>query len=275
MIIIDAQETDQISLTDRGLHYADGLFETIAVSHGQAILADAHLSRLSAGADRLGITVPDWRQVEHTVHSSVAGVERGVLKLILTRGSGGRGYRPPTPAEPRLIHSLHDWPDFAEAWYQQGVRIRWCQTPVSRNARLAGMKHMARLENVLARGEWSDPEIAEGLMLDDTGCVIEGTSSNLFVVDAEGIKTPELSHAGVAGVMRGWIMSALSDSGRSVIETSLRREDIEQAQEVFLTNSVIGLWPVRQIGEHHLAPGSVARSIQTMIEGLGGGVWGC
>jgi 4-amino-4-deoxychorismate lyase len=131
------------------------------------------------------------------------------------------------------------------------VSVRYCATPISANPVLAGIKHLNRLEQVLARAEWQDPEIAEGLMTDADGRVVEGTMSNLFVVSAEGLSTPPVDRSGVAGVMRGLVLDLAVQLGLPVRVCEIRRSDLQRADVLFLTNSLIGLWPVRQL-EHRI-----------------------
>lgn len=258
---------------DRGLLYGDGLFETIAIADGDPVLWNLHYARLSAGAQRLGLPVPVSEVLLRDLRRAADGTTKGVGKIVLTRGCGGRGYRPPSHAEPAVFISTHPWPEYPAHWPGEGVMIRWCDTPVSQNPVLAGMKHLCRLENVLARAEWDDPEIAEGLMLCPRGHVIEGTSSNLFVVRDGQLMTPQLNAAGVAGVMRQWIIERFAGWGQPVATACLDRDAVESADEVFLCNSVIGIWPVMRLGDRDLKVGATVRRIQAALAELGGGIW--
>jgi 4-amino-4-deoxychorismate lyase len=182
-----------------------------------------------------------------------------VLKILVTRGDGGRGYRPPRPATGRRILLSSRWPDHPPTWREQGVRARWCETRLARQPALAGLKHLNRLEQVLARGEWDDPDVPEGLMLDADGWVTEGTQSNLFVWQGERLLTPALDRCGVAGVVRGLGLDLAVALGIPAAETRLTAEDVRKASAVYLTSSLIGAWRVAELaGDRYPVHGPAA-----------------
>jgi len=263
--LIGGRPGRSIDVLDRGLHYGDGLFETLAVRDGCPQLWEAHLRRLSAGCQRLALPPPDEAVLAAEANKLCAGHRRAVLKLILTRGRGARGYRfGPTPRPTRVL-LLYRPPDHdAERW-RSGVAVRCCTTPASANPVLAGIKHLNRLEQTLARAEWDDEAIAEGLMFDLRGGLVSGTSSNVFLVRDGRVLTPALSACGVAGVMRGEILARARGAGLDCAEVPLGREDLFSADEVFLSNSLFGVWPVNSIDGTALPTGAVARA---MIEAL-------
>ncbi len=238
---------DRLPLSDRGLHYGDGLFETMAVVGGGIRLLPRHLSRLSAGAVRLAIDLPVLSELEASLREAAHELGAGVLKLILTRGSGGRGYAPPENAEPRLMLLRYPQPVPDLTKLSPGVRVRTCDLRLARQPALAGMKHLNRLEYVLARAEWRDPEIAEGLLFDTQGELIEAVASNVFIVKDGRVFTPCLDHCGVAGVMRAEVMACADRLGLGVEEARLRLGDVLAADEIFLTNSLHGIRPVRSL----------------------------
>ncbi len=252
---------------DRGLHYGDGLFETLAVIDGRPRHLDRHLARLKDGLTRLGIPADPAPWIPELLSAAAQAPEgRGVLKLVVTRGSGGRGYAPPEAPVPRRFLFLHPWPTGVEAGRREGVAVRWCRTRLGEQPALAGLKHLNRLEQVLARGEWRDSTIAEGLLCDRAGRVVEGTRSNLFLVRDGRLLTPRLDRCGVAGVMRGLILEASATLGLEVQVTDLRPDDVEDADELFLSNSVIGLWPVRCLeGRTYPEPGPLTRRLQKAL----------
>jgi 4-amino-4-deoxychorismate lyase len=194
--MINGEIKELFPATDRGLHYGDGLFETIAVINGRPTLWQAHMERLQCGCELLGIPLPDLQQLHEEASSLCSSEERVVLKLMITRGSGGRGYRPPQDVLSQRILFRYPWPDSPDL--SHGIQLRVCQTPLACNPALAGIKHLNRLEQVLARAEWDDPAIHEGLMCDLDGRVKEGTMSNLFWVEDSQLFTPDLSRCGVA-----------------------------------------------------------------------------
>jgi 4-amino-4-deoxychorismate lyase len=226
------------------LQYGDGLFETIAVRNGQPCLWERHMQRLHNGELALGFPPTDktllWLEACHLS----AEWEQGVLKILLTRGSGGRGYRPPVPSHPRRILSIFAWPDYPRIWYDQGIELRLCNTRFARQSRLAGIKHLNRLEQVLARAEWDDPDVAEGLMLDESHHVISGTQSNFFMLKRDELFTPKLSHSGIAGVVRELVLEYAPRFSLRPAVTELSLGDVEKADALFITNSIMGLCPV-------------------------------
>jgi len=236
-----------VSVADRGLHYGDGVFETLPMSVGVVLHWERHLERLRLGCARLGMACPKDTLLRADLDRLRAGVDHGVLKLIVTRGVGGRGYRPPDPAKPTRIFARHPRRPYPPALYRSGIVVRVCATRLSRNPYLAGIKHLNRLEQVLARHEWADPEVHEGLMLDTGGRVIEGTMTNLFLACAGRLVTPDLSESGVLGIMRGLVIEAAARVG---LETEIRAVDLAEmytAEGAFVCNSLVGIWPIREL----------------------------
>lgn len=267
MVLVNGRVASEIAVTDRGLHYGDGLFETIAIfnEHPVPTLYCRHLKRLAEGCRRLGITIPRRAVLDREVARVCRGVLRGVLKVIVTRGSGGRGYRPAQPIQATRILSVYPWPNYPAFFAEDGITLRICRTLLGRNPVLAGMKHLNRLEQVLARGEWDDPLIPEGLMLDSEGEVIEGTMSNVFIFKNKRLLTPDLSQCGVAGIMRGFILEQATALGVKAAVRPLRLADIEQADEFFVCNSLIGLWPVRHLEGHHYSLGPLTQRLRRLL----------
>lgn len=265
-ILINGNQTSTLSVTDRGLHYGDGVFETIAIKHGKPCLWPQHLERLHKGCERLNMPLPDTQTLTEEIHQLCTGVEQGVVKIIISRGSGGRGYLPPEAPEPSRILISYPWPDYPQDYWQKGVSIRLCSTFLSINPQLAGIKHLNRLEHVLARSEWRDPEIVEGLMLNTEGQLIEGTMSNLFLVKDNSLYTPDISRCGVAGVMRQRLIDIAEKQGMTVHIMNLGLDDLKMANEVFISNSLIGLWPVHQCEQQQYAAGPVAAALLERLQ---------
>ncbi len=265
-VLINGQPADRIPVSDRGLQYGDGLFETLAVIDSRPRLWERHMARLSRGEGVLGMPGSDRRQLWLEAERLCKGCGRGVLKLIITRGSGGRGYRPPEQAQPRRILSLHAWPDYPVSWYRDGMRLRLCETRWGHNHQLAGIKHLNRLEQVLARQEWRDPEIAEGVMLDAEGRVISATQGNLFLVNEGRLQTPELRRAGIAGVMRELVIETAGDVGMPVDIEAISLERMLQADALFVTNSILGLCPVAALEGRTFAPEHIPQNLRQALE---------
>ncbi|MGQ0658425.1 MAG: aminodeoxychorismate lyase [Chromatiales bacterium] len=247
MVVINGVHEDRVSIHDRGLQYGDGLFETIAVMDGVSQHWDLHLQRMARGCQRLAIPFPGPQVLTHDVKLLGPGPGRVVLKLILTRGIGGRGYRPPEEPQPTRIAYLSPWPDYPPTNAIDGVAVRLCVARLGINPLIAGIKHLNRLEQILARREWPDGDVAEGLMLDIHGHLIEGTMSNVFLAEGGCLHTPSIRHCGVAGIMREIVMRECVAAGIPVTERDIHWKEVWQAEEMFLTNSLIGVWPVRRV----------------------------
>ena len=259
-----------LPLSDRGLHYGDGLFETLAVKSGRVRLLPRHLHRLSDGAARLAIPLPDLSSLDAALQDAGRALGEGVLKLIVTRGSGGRGYAPPENAEPMLILLRYPQTLPTQDDAKNGIVLRLCTQRLARQPVLAGMKHLNRLEYVLARAEWRDSYIAEGLLLDTQGELIEAVSSNVFIVKGGRVVTPCLDQCGVAGVMRAEVLVCAGRLGLETEEGRLSLDDVLAADEVFLTNSLHGIRKVRALqGYREWAQGTwVVRLQQALWSGL-------
>lgn len=265
MSLINGVPSDQLATTDRGLQYGDGLFETIAVRHGEPQLWDLHMTRLQQGCKALCLPMVDIQLLNAEAQRVCRHATNAVLKIILTRGSGGRGYQVQEAVEPTRILSVHPCPDYPEEYSKQGIRVRFCNLRLARQPALAGIKHLNRLEQVLARQEWQDPDIVEGLLRDSHDEVIEGVMSNLFMVRAGKLFTPDLTHCGVAGVMRERVMRLAESLGLMVHIQALVEQDLYGADELFVTNSLIGIWPVRQLEQRPFPVGPVTQQLQQLL----------
>jgi 4-amino-4-deoxychorismate lyase len=265
-VLINGKAADCVASTDRGLLYGDGLFETIAVIDGSMRHWPRHLSRLRAGCNRLGIQAFDGAELAHECQSLAGDADKAVLKVIVTRGSGGRGYRMPDQPLPTRIVQLHDWPAYSPACAERGVTVRVCNTRLGHNPALAGFKHLNRLEQVLARQEWSDPDIMEGLLQDSAGYLIEGTMSNIFLVNDGTLLTPDLHRCGVAGIMRTRVLEL---AGRLPIDVQIgpvEMRHLQKADEVFICNSLIAIWPVIAVDASGYEKGAVTARLQALLD---------
>jgi len=264
---VDGKETNLVPAEDRGLAFGDGLFETMGFHGDRVPLLERHLQRLHDGARRLRIALdPEQTRDEILRFLAGAGSDDGVIKLIVTRGDGGRGYRAEQGIAARRILLQRPRGAHPDAWWSEGVTIRHCETRLGSNRALAGMKHLNRLEQVMARMEWDDPQIAEGLMSDQKGRIVEGISTNLFLVSGGRLLTPAIEHCGVAGVMRAHILQVVAPQlALHSEEIQCERALLSAAQEVFLCNAVIGVWPVRQLGTARWPLGPVTRKVQAHV----------
>jgi 4-amino-4-deoxychorismate lyase len=254
---VNGEDSRQVDATDRGLQYGDGLFETIAVVGGTPRLHAAHLERLLRGCARLDIGPVAESLIEEDV-AAVSGPGDSVVKLIVTRGPSGRGYRPPRGCSPTRVAAGFDVEPGAFASALPGLRVRTCRTRLGRNPALAGLKHLCRLEQVIARGEWQDDAVGEGLMLDEGGHVVCGTQSNLFVVKDGRLITPSVALAGVEGVMRRTVLEWAGSSGIDVAVQDLHAKGFDEVEEVFVTNALWGARAVLELDGRQLRLGEVA-----------------
>jgi 4-amino-4-deoxychorismate lyase len=241
---VNNRRSTRLDVRDRGLQYGDGVFETMRVHNGRVRLLAYHLERLEAGCRRLQIKVPSARALRHELERRAALRREAVMKLIVTRGSGSRGYRPSGAERCTRILTLHPLPP---SLGDAPVRVRLCATRLGENPLLAGLKTLNRLESVLARSEWSDAAIWEGLMRDAGENIVCGTMSNVFLRRGAALLTPRLDRCGVAGVMRRWVLETAGDLQLRVREARLRWQDLSQAEEVFMCNAVVGIRSVAVI----------------------------
>lgn len=263
----------QISPLDRGFAYGDGLFETCRMLNGTIPLWRYHLERLQQSAKQLYIPVnlPLIEQYIKDLVDLISEENRAsaIVKIIISRGVGGRGYKQPDEIQPTICVGIFPGNEYPMDYYRNGISAKLCVQQLSVNASIAGLKHLNRLEQVLARAEWQDNRFAEGILLNTQGFVIEGTMSNLFVVKQGEILTPDLQLSGVAGVMRRYIIDELALAVQlNVNIANLTFSDIQNAEELFVCNSVIGIWPITEVCGNesiHYAVGSATRLLQQQL----------
>jgi 4-amino-4-deoxychorismate lyase len=264
-VLVDGLADDRVSALDRGLAYGDGLFETIRAVDGAVPLWDRHMARLSDGCRRLGLPAPDAGVLSRESARVIEGIPDAVVKIIATRGRGERGYAPPGSIRVTRIVAAFPSPPLPSDWYRGGIRVRCCELRLAAQPRLAGIKHLNRLEQVLARAEWSDAAVVEGLLFDQAGNLVSATAANVFVGIDGGLLTPPIDQCGVAGVLRGALLDALS----GVQVRTIMKEDLMRADEMFLTSSVRGVLPVRALDGRTMPVGRHARLAQAHWRALG------
>ena len=260
-----------VSVLDRGLHFGDGVFETIACLHGRPRFLALHLQRLADGCRALGFAPPAAELLRAEVAGLAATQDRSIVKLIVTRGPATvRGYAVSGREQATRIAIRYPWPVEDPVLQQQGVGVRMAAMRLGENPALAGLKHCNRLEQILARGEPEAAAAAEALMLSRSGNLVSGTMTNVFLVDASParVRTPAIDSCGVAGVMRRVVLREAARAGIAATECRLSPADLEAAAEVFLTNARVGIWPVGRIGARTLIPGPVTRRLQSLLRPL-------
>lgn len=247
--LLNGERDEKIGVLDRGLSYGDGVFRTLKVVAGRLIFWKEHLKKLQQDAERLGLICPDEQLWRSDCEALVAAQGDGVLKLVLTRGESARGYRLPEHATATRLVIWSPAPVFSPEFSSQGIQLRVCNLRLSSQPLLAGVKHLNRLENVLARAEWRDVRYAEGILLNQAGDVVEGVMSNLFWRRGKCWETPRLDTCGVAGVMRDWLKARLQAGGYEINEVAVKVEQLLCVDELLICNSLIGLWPVAGLQE--------------------------
>jgi len=237
-----------ISALDRGLAYGDGVFRTLKVVNGVPMHWPQHYQKLVEDCGALGIVCPSADLLMSDFNQLFLPDEAtSVAKIIMTRGEGERGYKASPVALPLRIMTKSELPDYPNSHFSEGVHLRVCETIVGYQPKLAGVKHLNRLENVLARMEWNAPEIADGIMLDIQGNVIECTAANIFARFGDVLVTPRLDFCGVAGVTRKQIMAHAHTLNLEAREEKMALKKLLTADEVIISNSLYGAWQVRSI----------------------------
>ena len=269
----DGRPCATVSADDRGLQYADGLFETVAVRDGAPRLWDYHVERLKTGAARLGLPAPAEgvlrSELQAALDRTQADRARCVAKILCTAGEGPRGYRRAGNAPAALLTGIDDARHLPDSCYRDGVVLRLCNTRLAAQPQLAGMKTLNRLEQVLARNEWADESVFEGITLDADGRVICGTMSNVFLISGQALVTPAITRCGVSGVMRRHVL-ALLDGARFDCEVrDVEAAELWAADGVFISNSQFGILPARRCGRYAWQPGENFRRLAELLRESG------
>lgn len=263
--LIDGQASGLIAATDRGLQYGDGIFTTLRVQRGMPVFLEDHLARLHRDAAQLFLPVPATRMLRREALALAGELGDGVLKILWTRGPGGRGYQCPDPAIPCRILATYAMPDYPAELERFGVGVGLSSVRLGHNEALAGAKHLNRLEQVLARREWDGGEVREALMRDQADCVVEGVMSNLFLVQGGRLVTPLLDRCGVRGVMRQRVLRVAAELGIECREGRFDLAAVLGADEVFLSNSLIGIWPVAELAGRRFPVGPLTSLLRDRL----------
>lgn len=271
--MVNGAFVDQLSVADRGLAFGDGLFETMRFVAGRAPLLEYHFDRLELGCRVLAIPLTR-SQLQASFAQFVAAISEApasILKLIITRGVGGQGCKPLSAqaSTPSIIWQclpLNDTARLACA----GVTLQLCQTPLYANPLLAGLKHLNRLNYVLAALDLPEDTQVQGLLLDEQGKIVETLHHNIFFVKHHRLLTPRLQHSGVNGVLRRLIKERLASACALVVEEGdFSLDELLLAEEVFISNGVRGIWPVKQLADRQWqVPGPVTAKLQAQVEAV-------
>lgn len=249
---INGTLTSMLAASDRVAQFGDGSFTTAHISAGKIQLICAHLQRLKTATERLMIEGVDWLALEAEMTHAAGTRKEGVIKTIISRGEGGRGYSPKGCSLPTRIISVSDYPAHYHQWQQQGVKLTLSPVTLSRNRLLAGIKHLNRLEQVMIRLHLDQADAHEALVVDSSGMIVECCAANIFWRKGCQVFTPDLTNSGVAGVMRARIISILKHSGIYTISVVQQPPDIlRNVDEVIICNALMPVVPVRQVDEWH------------------------
>lgn len=245
--LVNGSSHGTISPLDRGLAYGDGVFRTMKVVDGLPECWPLHYQKLVADCGAIGIVCPGAEVLMADIQQMFLADETAVVKIIITRGESERGYSLPAVTTPMRVVIKSAMPQISDTSYSEGVKLTLCETRLSHQPKLAGVKHLNRLENVLARMEWHDPSIMDGILLDTQHHVIECTAANIFARFGNTLVTPSLAKCGVAGVARQRILQFAHTLGLQTKVEHITLEKLLQADEVLICNSVYGALPVREI----------------------------
>jgi 4-amino-4-deoxychorismate lyase len=263
--VINGGFEHRMSPLDRGLSYGDGVFRTLKVLSGSPVDWVMHYQKLLSDCSAIGIVCPSPELILNDIDLLFKSEETGVVKIIITRGEGERGYAPPAVTSPTRIVLRSELPQYPSEYFNHGVKLFSCNTILSSQPKLAGVKHLNRLENVLARSEWQGPEYVDGVMLDAQGNVIECTSANIFIRIDKTLMTPDLSNSGVAGVTRQRILDIAESLLLTPVIKTLKLTDVLYSDEMVICNSLYGAWQVRDFQTKHWQVGDLARNLRRLL----------
>ncbi|WP_340676653.1 aminodeoxychorismate lyase [Paraglaciecola sp.] len=246
MIIINGQIQDSIDVTERAVQYGDGCFTTMTFFQGQLQMWPQHLARLQHNCQRLAINFSQWQALQDSALSLIANAEHksGVIKIIISRGKGGRGYSPLNVTAPSYILSCHELPSHYMSWQKRGISLGLSPVKLAMQPLLAGLKHLNRLEQVLVKQALDLTEFDDVLVCDTSDNIIEASAANVFWLHKGQWFTPSLESSGVEGVMRNKVCQLLSTLSQPVTETKQKFTVDFAAEEMFICNALMTIVPV-------------------------------
>ncbi|MBU2892594.1 aminodeoxychorismate lyase [Colwellia sp. D2M02] len=258
---INGEKINHIAITDRGLAYGDGIFTTAKIVAGQVLLLSEHIERLILGCKHLNISSPIKTELEHELVSAASGFSSGVLKVIISAGSGGRGYSRQglIAGSTQFIVMVFDFPSHYPQQAQEGLSLGISQQQISISPMLGGIKHLNRLEQVLLRTELDQRVEDDLVVLNTLSEVVEATSANLFYWLDNKLHTPALGYSGVNGLIRQTLLKHNTDV--VIKKTSL--DDLKKAEAMFICNCVMGIMPINQFNNRALPLNPVQAFIST------------
>ena len=266
MHLINGQWQNDISASDRAIQFGDGCFTTARILSGLVIHQHDHLRRLQQACEVLLIPEINWQTLQQEMSLLASGVPDGVLKIILTRGTGGRGYSAHHCDNPTRILSVFPRPIFYDSWREQGIKLALSPIRLGQNPALAGIKHLNRLEQVLVRTHLEQTDAQEALVLDSDGRLVECCAANLFWRKGGRVFTPYVDKSGVNGIMRQRIMACLENSVWRCQQVGEPLETLADADEVIVCNALMPIIPVRQAQNWHYPTGALYHFLAPLCE---------
>ena len=268
--LINGSFNQVISPFDRGFSYGDGVFRTIKMQGGLPECWPQHYQKLVADCAAINIVCPSaellMSDLSQLFLADAENVDlHAVAKIIITRGEGNRGYTPPAITAPMRVVTKSAMPTYPEERFEQGVNLMVCETRLAAQSKLAGVKTLNRLENVLARMEWASVEFADGIMLDIQDNVIECTAANIFARFGDTLITPSLASCGIAGITRQRIIEL---APMLKLKTSVESFDLKKlcsADEVIICSSLYGAWQVNRVQQRVIKTDGLATNIRAAL----------
>ncbi len=262
---INGVKQDSVPALDRSFQYGDGCFTTIQTQHGQLRHWELHVERMQACLSTLVIAEPNWQELKtHLQHIALTAPQAG-LKLLISRGSGGRGYAAPVDAKPLIMTNHFDYPAHYNALQQQGVELGMSKVKLGHNPLLAGHKHNNRLEQILVRSDLAAQGFDDGVVLDIEDKIVETSSANIFWRKGKSLYTPLLDNAGVAGIIRRLIIQDADMLGYKALLGKFDVDHLQDAEEIFISNAILGVAPVTRIAGRKYDIGPLTRVLQERI----------
>ncbi|WP_116473117.1 aminodeoxychorismate lyase [Zobellella maritima] len=259
-------DTDSCSALRRGWQLGDGHFTTIHGQAGRLRLWPYHQARLAEACARLQMVAPDWARLHEAALAQVAGNDEQVLRISLLRGPGARGYGIAGCGETTVVFNQSPFPAYYHDWRQTGIALGLCRGRLGSSPLLAGLKTINRLEQVLLKAELEEAGLDEGLVLNEADELVEAVTANLFWRRGQQVFTPDLSRAGVAGTMRSWVIDTLAEWGQRVQPVRAGLAALQQADEIWLTNALMGVVPVASLTERVITSFPTVRQLQCEYE---------
>lgn len=266
MFLINGVEQDVLAANDRATQFGDGCFTTARVINGQVCFLDAHLTRLQTTCEKLFIPYMEWQALSQEMQSLAMPHREAVIKVIISRGVGGRGYSASGCAQPTRMVSVSSFPAHYARWRAEGITLALSPIRLGRNPSLAGLKHLNRLEQILIRSHLEQTDADEALVLDSEGWVTECCAANLFWRKDNVVYTPRLDQAGVNGIMRQFCIRKLAQSSFQVVETNAREEALQHADEMVVCNALMPIVPVRAYGANTLSSRALFEFLAPLCE---------